>query len=276
MSNTIYNGRSRIVAGAVVGLILAGWSLSSQAQISCTTENWSGVEGTVAVGLPSNNNRRYGGPCGARVQATADNFLVDDSPVGETTYNARFYAFLNALQGEALIFAALDDTTDVVQVWYNFPTSNDITLQIFPAAGGPTQLTVANVGTGWHSIELAWEAGPEADIRLKVNVDEDLAAQVDTSGLSITQAQLGVLNGSEASVTGTLDLDDFDSRRVSRPGRLLMGDANADGAINIFDIVAVRNEILGRSFALGQPDCTEAGAVNVFDIVCKRRLILGN
>jgi len=65
-----------------------------------------------------------------------------------------------------------------------------------------------------------------------------------------------------------MDFDDFDSRRISRPGRLLVGDADENDAVNTLDALAVLDEFNSAVFAPGQPDCTEDGTVNTIDALC--------
>jgi Tol biopolymer transport system component len=56
---------------------------------------------------------------------------------------------------------------------------------------------------------------------------------------------------------------------------LIPGDANADGEINILDVTAILNDILGISLAPGNGDCNEDLAVNILDVTCVLNVILG-
>src|SRR5699024_5687535 len=131
--------------------------------------------------------------------------------------------------------------------------------------------TFSDIGTGWHSVEVVWAAGE--DTLFKVDEEGDLVVNADTSGQSIHYADLGNLNDADG---GSIDFDDFDSRRSERPGRLLVGDANDDGEISVFDIQAVGGEVSGGGFAIGQPDCNEDGIVDVFDIQCVGNILRNN
>jgi Tol biopolymer transport system component len=53
------------------------------------------------------------------------------------------------------------------------------------------------------------------------------------------------------------------------------GDANGDGLINILDVTAILNNILGVSPAPGNGDCNEDGDVNILDVTCVLNIILG-
>jgi hypothetical protein len=54
------------------------------------------------------------------------------------------------------------------------------------------------------------------------------------------------------------------------------GDANADGEINILDVTATLNDILGIAQAPGNADCNNDGNVNILDVTCVLNVILGN
>jgi Tol biopolymer transport system component len=57
-------------------------------------------------------------------------------------------------------------------------------------------------------------------------------------------------------------------------GNGVPGDANADGLINILDVTAILNDILGVSPAPGNGDCNEDGQVNILDVTCVLNIIL--
>jgi hypothetical protein len=253
---------------------LLGLSLNVQAQ-TCTVDNWD-EQANLAdanTGTQSGSNRRYGGPCGLRVALDGTpRYLTDLSPVGESSYIVRFYAFFSSVTNPTMIFAAENiDGDDVVEIWYN---GGDLILNVVDSSTAVQDFTVAGIGAGWHSIELVWNASNEADnIRFSVNEEDDtLTATVDTSGISLHAANLGNLNSANG---GSVDFDDFDSRRISRPGRLVCGDANNDGIVTADDVSAVRGEIFGVAFAAGQPDANEDGGITADDVSAVREIIFG-
>lgn len=260
----------RILGVAVACLMLGAWSTSSQAQ-TCTVANWAGGATGLSdanTGTPSGSNRRYGGPCGLRVPADGTaRFVTDDSPASETTYIARFYTFLDAAgTGEIILFAADDGATDQVQVLYNVPSNGDLTLRVWDS-GGPNDLSFLGVGTGWHSVELVWEAAASAAIAFSVNGAPDVTATLDTSGIVLANANLGNVGG--ANTGGTIDFDDFDSRRVSRPGRLCRGltDETRD-LLTFSDAIEIFNDAVSpTTFVAGQPDYNEDGLVTFSDAI---------
>lgn len=270
------NSRNLLLAGvALAGSF--GLAVSAQAQ-TCTITNWLGNETGVTdanAGTQGSSNRRYGGPCGLRVPVDGSpHFVADNSPASESTYVARFYTFLdNAGTNPVLLFAADDGTNDQIQVLYNDPSAGDLTLSVRTSGGAYVDRTFAGVGSGWHSVEFVWAASGTAAIAFSVDGAADMTATIDTTGASIVNASLGNIDG--AAGGGTIDFDDFDSRRESRPGRLTIGDANDDLSINSQDFVTVINEISGSSFAGGQPDCNEDGTINSQDFVCIINIISG-
>ncbi|NBB93814.1 MAG: hypothetical protein GVY32_11680 [Gammaproteobacteria bacterium] len=265
------DGRRALLSGIALAACM-GFAFNAQAQ-TCTVQNWTGGQPGLSdsdAGLQTGDgqNRRYGGPCGLQVDVDGTaRFVTDDSPQSEGTYIARFYAFLdNAGSGAVQVFGADDGTNDQIQVWYNDPNAGDLTLRVYDNGGTPSDVTFTGVGTGWHSMEFVWEADAAAQPVFSLDGTDMMAASMDTSGLSIVNAHLGNVNG--ANTGGTVDFDDFDSRRIDRPGRLLVADANDDTSINVFDAIAVIGEYQSGMMTAGQPDCDENGSINVFDAIC--------
>lgn len=256
------NLRKMILAGAALA-VCTGFAINAQAQ-DCTVGNWSVQAGLTDAdtGTQGADNRRYGGPCGLRVELDGtDRFVGDDSPGGEGAYIARFYTFLDDVttSDPVMIFAAGDDNDEsVLEVSYQ---SGDLTLTVYGAT--TESATFSDIGSGWHSVEVVWAAGE--DTLFKVDEEDDLVVSADTSGLTIDYADLGNLNSADG---GSIDFDDFDSRRTERPGRLLVGDANDDSSLTFQDIVTVLDEYNNVAFAAGQPDCNADGAITFSDVVC--------
>ena len=262
--------KTMMVGSAAVAFL--GLSMNAQAQPACTVDNWTDAPGLsdADTGYQGPDNRRYGGPCGLRVDFDGDaRYVTYESGQGEGSYIARFYAFLDGMGSDpAIIFAGEGDGADVVQVWYNFPAANDLTLRAFDAADASNDLTFNSVGSGWHSIEFEWNRD-SGDVHFLVNSDDpadEASMNIDLSGLAIEAASLG--NPAGDNTGGVADFDDFDSRRSTRPGRLVVGDATDSGAVGVADLSAIIAEIQGSSFAAGQPDCNEDGNVGVADLSC--------
>lgn len=273
--NWMTNSRKLLLTGVALAASF-GLAMSAQAQ-TCTISNWLGAESGVTDAnagtqdTTATDNRRYGGPCGLRVAVDGTvRSVSDDSPSAETSYIARFYTFLdNAGSDPMMIFAADDGTADQIVVWFNHPSAGDLSLQV-EGAGGTLERTFSDVGSGWHSVELVWEAGPDTSDNIAFSVDgaSDLTGAADTSGVTIENAYLGQLSGG-ANTGGTIDFDDFDSRRSSRPGRLCRGLTNdARTALDLEDVSNIFDEFAsnGNTPANGQPDYNEDGIVDLTDV----------
>lgn len=267
------NGRKLLLAGVALTACL-GFTFNAQAQ-TCTISNWLGAPTGLSDSdagtqdTAASTNRRYGGPCGLRVPVDgAVHEVVDDSPASETTYIARFYVFLDAAGSNSVqLFGADNGTADQIQVWYNEPSAGDLTLRVFDNGGTPTDLVQGSVGAGWHSVEFGWESNASADVFLSVDGAGDITDTLATDTLSIANATLGNLNA--ASGGGAIDFDDFDSRRIERPGRLCRGLTNdTRTALALEDVTNIFNELAsnGNSAAPGQPDYNEDGVVDLGDV----------
>lgn len=267
---------------------LLGMSLNAQAQ-SCTITNWAGGsvnDSALFAGSPLDGNTRYGGPCSLEVGLDSGfAYVVDNSPIAEQDYITRFYFNPNgngSADAPMVIFSANDasDGTgdDVIQLWFNVASAdpfvaqpNHVTLLVTTEDGveeiqaGATSIRA----NGWNSFEIVWSSGPDATIALKVNERDDLTVTGDTSSQRVRSALLGFVDeGAAISSTNPLYFDDFDSRRQSRPGRLLRGDALDNGEITLLDGLAVADEFFNDVLAPGQPDCTEDGVVDPLDGLC--------
>lgn len=264
------------LASLMAAAALMAWSSASLAQ-TCTIENWTGTPielSNANAGTQGANNRRYAGPCGLRVPVDGtERFLTDPSPNGESSLNARFFAFLNDAGSQPIILYAAEGGTplaDQIQVVYNEPAAGDLSLSVFDANGGRNLLTFESIGSGWHSIEFAWQADSDATIAFSVNGATDLTTTLNTAGITLDNSVLGNING--ATGPGSIDFDDFDSRRDTRPGRLCRGLTDESrNELDFDDTFAIFDEIAsgGANPAAGQPDFNEDGEVDfddVFDI----------
>ena len=271
-------------------LTLASWSGNAEAQ-TCTITNWAGGAenaGSLFAGNPAQGNSRFAGPCSLAVELDGGPaFVVDDSPVAEESYIARFYFNPNGNANEGLpmiIFAANDADNgtgeDVLQLWYNVSSASPLT----PSAGAATLVIATADGAaqinvpaseirsaGWNSFEVVWTSGTSAEVLLNVNGGADLSTTGNTANERVRSAVLGFAgdDGSGVSSATSVYFDDFDSRRVSRPGRLCRGltDESRD-ALDFDDIFNIFAEIAsgGANPAAGQPDFNEDGVVDFDDI----------
>lgn len=273
-----------ILSGLAVAACL-GFAVNAQAQ-SCTITNWAGGSvnsGELFAGAPGSGNRRYAGPCSMRVNVNAaPAYVVDNSPIAEQGYIARFYFNPRGNSEEMMIFAANDANNgtgdDVVELWFNRPSAGAAQL-VFMVSGGTETIDIPASelrADGWNSFELVWESSASATIAVSANGNTDHTGTGNTSDERVRSALLGRVGPTAALSSSTpVFFDDFDSRRISRPGRLCRGLTDPDRAaagdgwqrINAADrqAVFVESATNGNVPAGGQPDFNEDGLVNAAD-----------
>ena len=271
--------RAFILAG-ISAMLVVGVPVVARAQTAvCTTNNWSSVVGAteLSAGVASATNRKYSGPCGLRVNLNgAESYVVDDNPLNEDVFNVRFYFFMNSVADDVVMFQAEDGTgAAVIKAYYDSVLDNIYV--DFTVPGGATETVVASgLSTGWHSLEIQWASTGNPTVSLQqgeTSTSQTWSNALDMSGVTIEAAKLGAIGTVPA--TGSIDFDDYDSRREGTPGRLMVGDADGNSIVAVGDLFAVHNERIGTAPANGQADCNEDGIVAVSDLFCVNTIRLG-
>lgn len=181
---------------------------------------------------------------GATFTAGTDPNLVGDasvedrSPTDETRYVARFYANLDSmsLPGSDQ-FDHFFGSNDAGQVQFRVvlrhntaPDENRLFVEAREDSGSFVSTEGVNemmIPSGWHAIEVDWTAASTAGAN-----DGAVVVCVDDDGSRLSCEQLGSLDndlgqvdfvrwgaqGVDATTTGSLDMDDFDSRRLGPIG----------------------------------------------------------
>ncbi len=228
---------------------------------ACNFNAWNGntaaTAGAVTAG-PQTGQRTYEGVCSLRT--AAGQFVTDNTPSAEATYQARFYVYTS---GNGKIFSATtansNGGTEVVGVSYNG------TAFTFSGATGVAPIPAAP--NAWHSVTLTHVSGGAFSVSVQGNGAATPTTGAGTSATaSVSSASLGFIGAG----TGTFDLDAFESTRSTTPiARLCRGDTNGDGARNITDAIRARNQFVsgGASPAGGQADINEDGSVNITDAI---------
>lgn len=265
-----------IYRGSVTGLALTlGGMLLAQSALACTANLWNGgVTGTVTAAQPNSSIDpdpptidvpRYSGTCGMQVDETGVNYVQDNSPGGINRIVARFYVLANN-DATATIYRGQNGSGGEL---FNVTLAADGTVTLNSGSASPS---AAGTPNAWNSVEIDWDAGT-GNLSLIVNGGTPQTATFSSAG-GLASVQVGNLVNN--SGTGALVFDSYESRRSTAIGRLVRGDANADGAVTVFDFIAVVNESSGTgALAIGQPDCNEDGAVTVFDAICVVNLAAG-
>jgi len=263
-------------------ILAAGFLVTGMAAQACSLSAWDLTTGTPAGGGPADANVivRYSGLCGmdgTSGTVTNNGTVAVSGPAGEASMIARFY-FLASGAGTATLFETYSEngaTTPVYTVTYD---GSNVT--VTPASGGAAAV-VAVGGTNWHSVEVKWAAGDGATGgAVDVWVDSDaVTAAADastTSAVTATSIQAAQLGGiANAGFTQIL-VDDYESRRSTAIGRLMVGDGSGDGVRGLNDAVLILNEVLSpvTTLVTGTPDTNENGLVELNDAIISLNLFL--
>ena len=266
----------RVILGSVL-LIGLGFGLNAQA---CTTDGWQGGASNAIADSPS-AVARYSEFCAMQVDDQTGAGHVQSNFASDSRYIGRFYVLpkLNGSDAVDILVAYSDEDPAATELFSIAYDGTDFIFDASGAGGGSGSAVAAN---GWNLIEFEFNS----DGQFNYWVNEDW----DSNGLSygamtgdfaagtgtVEAVQLGAPNGF-GNHTGTLNFDAYESHRTTPVGALVVADANNNGSVNIFDMIAMQNEILDPvgSLAPGQPDCNKNGGVNVFDMICAQNIILG-
>jgi uncharacterized delta-60 repeat protein len=101
------------------------------------------------------------------------------------------------------------------------------------------------------------------------SIDDAFALSIQSDGKIVAAGHSGAIGSFDFALARFLPSP------TPPPGAFQPGDANADGVINILDVTAILNDILGLSPAPGNGDCNEDGQVNILDVTCVLNIILG-
>ena len=210
-------------------------SLFTHSVLACSTSAWSRVENP-EVTLFARPESRCTGGCGLRIKlnGTQPAYVEDDTPGNladdVTSYYAKFHldtTWLNMNDGQKVTVFSTNASggvpafgLQVVQV------AGKKYAHIFAHRDNGSQIATNSAASeltdGWHTIELMWNASSAAganDGSLSLaldDVDSVLSlSSLDNDTLAIITAQLGVVSGNDANVTGNLHIDAFTSQRTA-------------------------------------------------------------
>ncbi|HPF72156.1 MAG: hypothetical protein H7A20_10325 [Rhodanobacteraceae bacterium] len=269
----------------LMGAILAALPMSGA--LACTVSQWTGAKTAVDADakLPAEvgtYNSRYSGSCGLVLGSSGD-YVGDNHPANDSTYNARFYVFPELSGGSAEVFGAYtaDDGggSQPISISYG---SGQFTFNVGGASGN-----VAAAAGKWYSIEFAYDAAADT---FSATVGNSTFSG-STVGVALTNVSLSGTIGDVAAIesarlgwiasagTGRIIVDEFESTRGVAIGRLRPGDANGDADCSVADYNFVRDDIAAKlelffggsnttALAAGQPDCNEGGQTDVADYTC--------
>lgn len=159
---------------------------------------------------------------------TTAKYLEDPTPGAESAYRARFYLDPNTI-------TMANNTAHLVFVGYSGTASTDVfrvELQKV-AAGYQLRVQVRDNASAWqssawvtisddkHAVELSWTAGSAGKVEWLIDgVAQPATATVNNSTRRIDLVRFGAVAAVDATTTGTLYLDAFESRRTTPIGVL--------------------------------------------------------
>ncbi len=252
------------------------------AETACAVQNWDASEGLddSNTGTQGGSNRRFFGPCGLRVTFGSgerwleNNRAMGGSTIDADTYKARLFGFFGDLNGATVPFFRAYDESDATIFTLYFDESNGLGAD---ATGNGSVDQWISIDNGrWQEIEVGFDSGE----LFSFAVNDVIEVLSSSTVARVSYVRLGDLEGRGS---GSADFDEFDSRRVTYPSEdeasvIVRGDANANGVVNLGDVLAIRAEFLGGEtgpFAPGQADCTGNGRVNLGDVLCAQAIFLG-
>jgi hypothetical protein len=233
------------------------FSFFSSATFACTTDFWNGgVTGSPLADSP-NSVDRVSGLCAMKLSASGS--VKDTSPLVEPSIVIRFYVKATVNSGAPVIVEAFsDDAATASLINVTFDGSNFV----FDAGDGNSGNVPGR--SGWNLVEITWVGGVGLEYWVNTDSSGDATGAVSAAGGTVESVVLGPLAG----LDGELTFDDYVSHREMPVGGLLIGDANNDGAVNLFDISATLLEVdfFNPVVQEGTPDCNMDGQVDLFDI----------
>lgn len=188
-----------------------------------------GYGGTVAVVFGAANDGGFG--MRINVTDTVPTYVRTDIPNDETRYRARFYFRLDGLnlpEGASVRIFSANKINDDVQLELILEQTGGETLLSWSArvdGGGAVAASTPQkvvVGAGYHRVEIDWLAGVGTGY-LALWYDEAFLVglrDLDNDQGRVDYAMLGCLAGLNPSISGFIDLDDFQSQRTCYIGAL--------------------------------------------------------
>jgi hypothetical protein len=162
------------------------------------------------------------------VDDTASNYVVDEQPIAETRYRARFYLDPNSItMADGLDFYIFTgyQTSSAFQVQLGFSAGNyRIRLRQQNDANSTTSTDWVTISDAPHVIEIEWWASTAAGANnggANLWIDELPSGSltgVDNDTRRIEYVRLGAISGLNSGTLGTFYIDAFESRRQTYIG----------------------------------------------------------
>ncbi|MCB1552696.1 MAG: hypothetical protein KDJ14_02715 [Xanthomonadales bacterium] len=277
---------SRTLKGLALGVAVCAMAGTGVAE-ACSVAAWTAGNTTAAAanaGSPP-TFRRYYGLCGLTVSAASPVVVGDNSPAGaaETTYRSRFYFYTGLTAGSAVVFraSASDDNGGAEVLSLNYSSTGSLAYSV----GGSTVATATGLAANkWYAVEISYVGGATYSISVRGNQTYTFSNNGATAfNTGIGSHTLGIVSNTGAA--GSIQFDEFEaSRATTAIGFYPRGNARVDGTgaiadqnYDIFDFIDAARELQTAVLASGNSDADEDGDVDVFDIIAiARRVQLGS
>lgn len=169
---------------------------------------------------------RFKGSFGARFSAGSGmSILTDGSPDNETNYRARFYLNTNNLNLPGTNqFTLLCGRNPATPHFELIVTGNgafhSLSLRTRLDSSATVSSSQVAMVRGWQAVEVRWRTGPgNGEVALVIDGNEVATlANLDNDQGFITSVVLGYDFVTGTGDSGSFDVDDFDSRKLSPPG----------------------------------------------------------
>jgi len=204
-----------------------------------------------------------------------------DGMEGFAITNARFGHGIGMSQRGAQQMAKEGKTYKEILAFYFDKTqikTYDTTVPELPSRGDSTDTTqpAPTISSSKHSLQSNSVTG----IAEKTSVSAFLGNfSVNNGSLSLVAADKKAKTSGNVGTGDVLYLRDGSGKVVKSYSVVIYGDVNGDGEINVFDIAAIRRDILGAVKIQGiyrsAADVTKDSNIDIFDVSAIRRHILG-
>jgi hypothetical protein len=211
-------------------LFLMTFLSASQVFAQCSINAWSSFTGSpTAIGENDDpQGKKYEQSCGLTVDAsTAPSFVTTDMPIDESTFSARFYLLVEALEiasgpdDYVTILRARDNTTTEFELRL-ISTGSVIHLVAWYQDNGSLvdHAEVLELQNVWQAVEVKWSAGA-GDGTFEIKIDD--IPYISEFGLTngsavVDDVDFGIVD--LTSATGELVLDAIELRRAGTSGLL--------------------------------------------------------
>jgi hypothetical protein len=154
-------------------------------------------------------------------------YVVDESPVAETRYRARFYFNPNSLtmanNDAHYIFYGLTSANVValrLELGYATTTGYRIRAAVRNNSGTYITSSWVTLSNAWHSIEIDRVSASSGSLTMWIDgVQRASLTGVSSNTLTIERVRLGVVTGVDSGTRGTEYFDNFVSNRLSYIGQ---------------------------------------------------------